>query len=101
MLRREVAAVKSPPLPRSVYALDPAFGESEVVEIGTQLRPAFAANLPQLHRRGDTLFVNGLFRHGFLIAPALARRVADMLIEGRTFPEVAREGAFAQSPIRD
>ena len=35
---------------------------------------------------GDTLYVNGLFRHGFLLAPALARRVAaDVLLEDALF----------------
>ena len=70
------------------YALHPAFGEAEIVEIGTGVRPAFPDNLPKLRRRGDTLYVNGLFRHGFLVAPALARRTADWLLEGREAPEV-------------
>jgi glycine oxidase len=37
------------------------------------------------------LHVNGLYRHGFLIAPALARRVAQCVLEGRQFPEVMHE----------
>jgi len=32
--------------------------------------------------------VNGLYRHGFLVAPALARRAADVLLHGSHFPEV-------------
>ncbi len=72
----------------AAYALHPAFGEAEIVEIGTGVRPAFPDNLPKLRRRGDTLYVNGLFRHGFLAAPALARRTADWLLEGREAPEV-------------
>ncbi len=72
----------------AAYALHPAFGEAEIVEIGTGVRPAFPDNLPKLRRRGDTLYVNGLFRHGFLVAPALARRTADWLLEGREAPEV-------------
>ena len=72
----------------AAYALHPAFGEAEIVEIGTGVRPAFPDNLPRLCRRGDTLYVNGLYRHGFLAAPALARRTADWLLEGRESPEV-------------
>src|SRR5205823_4482328 len=34
------------------------------------------------------VYVNGLYRHGFLIAPALARRAADVVLHGRHFPEV-------------
>jgi glycine oxidase len=75
----------------AAYALHPAFGEAEIVEIGTGVRPAFPDNLPRIRWNGDTLYVNGLFRHGFLLAPALARRVAGILLEERHFPEVQDE----------
>lgn len=63
----------------AAYALHPAFGEAEIVELGADLRPAFADNLPQVRRDGRVLRANGLFRHGFLLAPELARQVADAL----------------------
>jgi glycine oxidase len=75
----------------AAYALHPAFGEAEIVEIGTGVRAAFADNLPRLRRYGETLYVNGLYRHGFLIAPALARRAAQVLLQGSHFPEVMNE----------
>ena len=75
----------------AAYALHPAFGEAEIVEIGTGVRPAFPDNLPRIRWHGDALHVNGLFRHGFLLAPALARRVAGILLEERNFPEVQDE----------
>lgn len=62
----------------AAYALHPAFGEAEVVEIGVDARPAFPDNLPRAWREGDTVFVNGLYRHGFLLAPAMAERAADL-----------------------
>jgi glycine oxidase len=74
----------------AAYALHPAFGEAELVEIGVDARPAFADNLPRIRRRGSTVFLNGLFRHGFLLAPAMARMAADMLLEG-IVPEVMDE----------
>lgn len=88
------SAARGPATLRSVvellsaaYALDPAFGEAEVLEIGADARPAFPDNLPRVLRQGDTIHVNGLFRHGFLLAPAMARRAADMILgtstEGR------------------
>ncbi|MPZ29749.1 MAG: glycine oxidase ThiO [Rhodospirillales bacterium] len=61
----------------AAYALHPAFGEAEIVELGADLRPAFPDNLPDVRRSGHVLHANGLFRHGFLLAPALARRAAD------------------------
>ncbi len=60
----------------AAYALHPAFGEAEVVEIGVDARPAFPDNLPRVWREGRRVFVNGLYRHGFLLAPAMARRAA-------------------------
>ena len=72
----------------AAYALHPAFGEAELLETGAGVRPAFADNLPRLKWVGPTLYVNGLYRHGFLIAPALARRAAQVVLEGKHFAEV-------------
>lgn len=75
----------------TAYALHPAFGEAEIIEIGTQARPAFPDNLPRIRRIGGTLYLNGLFRHGFLLAPALARRAAGVLLDGHHYPELMHE----------
>jgi glycine oxidase len=64
----------------AAYALHPAFGEAEIVELGADLRPAFPNNLPDVRQSGHVLHANGLFRHGFLLAPALAQRVADAVL---------------------
>ena len=63
----------------AAYALHPAFGEAEILEIGADLRPAFPDNLPAVRRGPHGLLVNGLFRHGFLLAPAMARQAADLV----------------------
>ncbi|MGH8325536.1 MAG: FAD-dependent oxidoreductase, partial [Steroidobacteraceae bacterium] len=72
----------------AAYALHPAFGEAEIVEIGTGVRPAFPDNLPRVQRIGGTIHVNGLYRHGFLLAPALARRAAEQVLAAGHPPEV-------------
>jgi glycine oxidase len=72
----------------AAYALHPAFGEAEVVEIGTGVRPAFPDNLPRVKRIGGTIYVNGLYRHGFLLAPALARHAAEQVLAAGHPPEV-------------
>ncbi|UOA29090.1 FAD-dependent oxidoreductase [Pseudosulfitobacter sp. DSM 107133] len=74
----------------AAYALTPAFGEAEVIEIGVDSRPAFADNLPRIRRHGNLIRANGLFRHGFLLAPALARMVAGLIYDNTT-PEVMDE----------
>jgi glycine oxidase len=66
----------------TAYALHPAFAEAQVVEIGAGVRPAFADNVPKIVVRGGTIHVNGLFRHGFLLAPVLADLVARYLETG-------------------
>ena len=56
----------------AAYAVHPAFGEARIVEIGSGLRPAFPDNLPRIAVHNQRIAVNGLYRHGFLLAPALA-----------------------------
>ena len=73
----------------AAYALHPAFGEAEIVEIGTGVRPAFPDNLPRVCRVGGTIYVNGLYRHGYLLAPALARQAAEQALAGDDSSEVA------------
>ena len=65
----------------AAYSLHPAFAEANILEMGADARPAFTDNLPRLRRRGNTLYVNGLFRHGFLCAPAMAKRAVDFALD--------------------
>jgi glycine oxidase len=66
----------------SAYALNPALGEAEILEAGAGVRPAFPDNVPKIIVRGHTIFVNGLYRHGFLLAPVLAELLADYVERG-------------------
>jgi glycine oxidase len=75
----------------AAYCVHPAFAEAEIVETGAGVRPAFPDNLPRIRRDGRKIYVNGLYRHGFLLAPALARRVAQIVLEDAHFPEVMDE----------
>ena len=65
----------------AAYALHPAFAEAEVLEFGADARPAFADNIPRAFRQEGRIHVNGLFRHGFLMSPALAVAAADLIEE--------------------
>ena len=75
----------------AAYALHPAFGEAELVETGVGVRPAFADNLPRVERSENTIRINGLYRHGFLLAPAMAQQAADMILGQKTKKELAHE----------
>ncbi|MGE5265761.1 MAG: FAD-dependent oxidoreductase [Deltaproteobacteria bacterium] len=72
----------------AAYALHPAFGEAEVLEMSAGVRPAFPDNIPRARvvDGGRSIMVNGAYRHGFLLAPVLARAVADHLESGATHP---------------
>jgi len=72
-------------------ALHPAFGEAEVLETGVGVRPAFPDNLPRVETGGDTVRINGLYRHGFLLAPAMARRAAEIVFRQHEAMESAHE----------
>lgn len=56
----------------AAYSVHPAFGEARILEFGAGLRPAFPDNLPRIAVEATRISVNGLYRHGFLLAPALA-----------------------------
>jgi glycine oxidase len=66
----------------AAYAVHPAFGEARIVEIGSGLRPAFPDNLPRIAIDNQRIAVNGLYRHGFLLAPALAELTLGYVARG-------------------
>lgn len=76
----------------SAYALNPAFAEAEILDMGAGVRPAFVDNVPRVKiETGDRLIrVNGAYRHGFLLAPLLAEAVAAFIASGdRNHPLMA------------
>jgi glycine oxidase len=74
----------------AAYAVHPVFGEARIIEIGAGLRPAYPDHLPRITVRGEHIRVNGLYRHGFLLAPALAELTAAYLTRGAIDNEVMR-----------
>ena len=55
----------------AAHSVLPELAEARVVHTETNLRPALPDNLPQVDYRPGLTRINGLFRHGWLIAPAL------------------------------
>jgi glycine oxidase len=78
----------------SAYALHPSFGEASILDMGAGIRPAFPDNVPRIvvEKDGRVIRVNGAYRHGFLLAPVLAKALADYLSDGRC------EGTLFSSP---
>jgi glycine oxidase len=74
----------------AAYAVHPAFAEARIVEFGSGLRPAFPDNLPRIAIEDQRIAVNGLYRHGFLVAPALAELTLAYVERGQIDNEVIR-----------
>jgi glycine oxidase len=74
----------------AAYAVHPAFGEARIIEFGAGLRPAFPDHVPRIRVDGERIAVNGLYRHGFLLAPALAELTVDYVQHGTRNNEVMR-----------
>lgn len=59
----------------AAYSVHPGFAEANIRQHISQSRPAFSDNQPQIIVRNSLLQINGLFRHGFLIAPVVLAQV--------------------------
>lgn len=58
------------------YFVHPGFAEARIIKTMTQCRPVLSSSLPQICYQDGLIAVNGLYRFGFLIAPAI---VSDLL----------------------
>ncbi|WP_439517471.1 FAD-dependent oxidoreductase [Hydrogenophaga sp.] len=64
----------------AAYTVHPGFGEARIIELGVQLRPTLPDNLPALRMEGPRrMSINGLYRHGFMIAPAVLDAVLELV----------------------
>lgn len=63
----------------AAHSVMPALAEARVVHTETNLRPALPDNLPTIRHSAGKTEINGLFRHGWLIAPALVEQALQEL----------------------
>lgn len=73
--RSPISLQSSLELSSALYTLSPAFAEARIVETGVNLRPAFMSNMPRVVVVDGLITANGLFRHGYLLAPAVVNNV--------------------------
>lgn len=55
----------------AAHSVMPGLAEARIIRLDNNLRPALPDNAPHLSWKGCRLSLNGLFRHGWLLAPAL------------------------------
>jgi len=58
----------------AVFTVHPSFGEARIVNTETNCRPAFNDNLPRIENSKGLTRINGLYRHGYLLAPAIVEK---------------------------
>ncbi len=63
----------------AAYSVHAGFGEACILQTRVNCRPALPDNLPTISYRRGVMRINGLFRHGFLLAPVLAGEAVRML----------------------
>lgn len=73
-------------LSSALYTLAPAFAEARILECGVNLRPAFMDNLPRVEVQPGLISANGLYRHGFLLAPAVVSHVLALILQHPELP---------------
>lgn len=57
----------------AAHSVIPELAEARIVHMEANLRPALPDNEPHTHVEPGLLRINGLFRHGWLLAPALVQ----------------------------
>ncbi len=58
----------------ALYSLHTGFAEAEILQMDARCRPAFDDHLPAIIQDKDYLAINGLHRHGYLLAPPVVEQ---------------------------
>ncbi|MDO5087260.1 MAG: FAD-dependent oxidoreductase, partial [Comamonadaceae bacterium] len=58
----------------AAHSVAPALAEARILRLDVNLRPALPDNAPRIEHAPGLLRINGLFRHGWLLAPALVEQ---------------------------
>lgn len=64
----------------AVYSLDSRFSEARLTHLEAGVRPTLEENCPKIIQKNRVFYVNGMYRHGFLLAPLLAEQVGDKVM---------------------
>lgn len=80
--RSHISLRSSMELLSALYAVNPAFSEARILSQDTNLRPAYLDNLPRIETfkssfEKPVIRINGLYRHGYLIGPALVKQALE------------------------
>jgi glycine oxidase len=63
----------------AAYSIHTGFAEARILEMQVQCRPALPDNLPKMEVHPGLVRANGLYRHGFLIAPVMVLLILESM----------------------
>lgn len=71
----------------AVYTVHSGFAEARILEMATQCRPTLKDNLPEIRveqsaDQAGLMMINGLYRHGFMISPAVMDCALEIISTG-------------------
>jgi glycine oxidase len=100
--RSAVSLKSAVELMAAAHSVMPELAEARIEHLETNLRPALPDNQPLTHIEPGLLRINGLFRHGWLLAPALVEDALKALglppAPLRGFPPPVSEGGHRLWP---
>lgn len=75
----------------AAHSVLPALAEARILRMDRNLRPALPDNRPRVHHEPGLLRLNGLYRHGWLLAPS----VVDEALAALGWPALPNAATFA------
>lgn len=63
----------------TLYAIHTGFAEARIIRTLVNCRPALPDNLPKIQSEKGFIAINGLYRHGYLLAPAMIQQAMHAL----------------------
>lgn len=69
------------------FSVHSGFAEAEILFNQSGLRPAYLDNEPKMQVEGKLIRLNGLYRHGYLLAPVLVEHCIHFLQTGYAHPD--------------
>lgn len=76
----------------ALYSVHPGFAEARILELSSQCRPTLDTHAPEIRWDGSRVIaINGLFRHGFLVAPAVMEAALALIAQVLDNPLTVRD----------
>lgn len=73
-------------LTSTLYFIHEGFAEARLVNTISHCRPTLPGALPQIERDGNISRINGFYRHGYLLAPAICQHLLQQFPINKNYP---------------